>query len=94
MAAAVASVARAAIPVLERGQTKVIPRWWCGRYVIDPDRFVIDGRGKISKEDLQDNSSFKQEIIAKYNDVGVVHVQNTGEYFRSQTAGHVNCYFL
>ena len=79
MAAAVAFVARSAIPVLERGQTKVIPRWWSGRYVIDPDRFVIDGRGNISKEDLLENSIFNQEIKAKYNDVGVVHVQNTGE---------------
>ena len=57
----------------------VIPRWWSGRNdVIDPLRFVVDGHGKLSKEDLQPNSWIGQEVQEKYNDVGLVHVQNTG----------------
>ena len=55
-------------------------RWWAGSYdhVIDPSRFIIDGRGKLTKEDLKPTSAFAQEINAKYDDVGVIHVQNTG----------------
>jgi hypothetical protein len=56
----------------------VIPRWWSGRYVIDPARFIVDGGGKLNKEDLCKDSWIGQEMKAKYEDVGLVHVQNTG----------------
>jgi hypothetical protein len=77
MAAAVQTVAR----ILPRAsQEVVVPHWWRGAYdaVIDPSRFVVNGRGKLSKEDCVPESYVGQEIKAKYDDVGVVHVQNTG----------------
>jgi hypothetical protein len=66
--------------ILEPGQTEVIPRWWTGRYdaVVDPSRFLVDGQGKITKADLHADSWIGQEMIRKYNDVGLVHVYNTG----------------
>ncbi|CAB9512799.1 Taurine catabolism dioxygenase TauD, TfdA family [Seminavis robusta] len=66
--------------ILEPGQTVVIPRWWTGRYdaVCDPARFLVDGQGKITKADLHANSDLGQELQHKYNDVGLVHVHNTG----------------
>ena len=76
MAAAVAQ--NFARSVLRHGQEVVIPRWWTGRYVIDPSRFVVDGRGKISSEDLHSQSALGQEMQEKYHNTGVVHVQNTG----------------
>jgi len=75
MATAVAHVVRSS---LRRGQKIVEPRWWSGQYVIEPTRFIVNGGGKLSKDDLHAESSFGQELLAKYNDVGVVHVQNTG----------------
>lgn len=79
MAATVAQVARN-LPrnVLKANQEVVIPRWWSGSYVIDPSRFVVDGQGKLTKEDLHSNSLIGQEMKAKYDDVGVIHVVNTG----------------
>lgn len=58
----------------------MVPRWWTGRYdaVLDPARFVVDGRGKLTSDDCNKNSSIGQEIVEKYNDVGLIHVQNTG----------------
>jgi len=46
--------------------------------VIDPSRFVIDGKGKLSQADLLPDSWIGHEIKEKYDDVGVIHVQNTG----------------
>ena len=55
-------------------------RWWTGSYdhVIDPSKFIIDCGGKVSKDDLKPNSLLCQEMNEKYNDIGVIHVQNTG----------------
>lgn len=66
--------------ILEAGQTVVIPRWWTGRYdaVLDPARFLVDGGGKLGKDDLKAGSWIGQEMQEKYQDVGLVHVHNTG----------------
>ncbi|EEC47041.1 predicted protein [Phaeodactylum tricornutum CCAP 1055/1] len=57
----------------------VNPRWWSGAYdVIDTSRFIIDGKGKVCKSDLLPTSWLGQEIQEKYDDVGVLHLQNTG----------------
>jgi len=65
--------------VLEPLQETVRSRWWTGRWdVIDPVRFVVNGKGKLSDDDLHLDSVFAQELKAKYDDVGLVHVQNTG----------------
>jgi len=75
MAAAVAYVARSA---LRHGQEVVIPRWWSGRFVIEPTRFIVNLGGKVSKEDLVSSSALGQEIQGKFEATGVVHIQNTG----------------
>jgi hypothetical protein len=60
-------------------QDTVVCRWWTGNYdVIDPAHFLIDAGGKLNQEDLKEASAFGQEIKEKYNDTGVIHVQNTG----------------
>lgn len=60
-------------------QDVVICRWWTGSHdVIDPARFRVNGGGMLRREDLHENSLIGQEIQEKYNDTGVVHVQNTG----------------
>ena len=56
----------------------VTPRWWSGRWVIEPSRFIINGGGKLSSDDCHENSWLGQEIQEKYKDVGVIHIQNTG----------------
>jgi hypothetical protein len=58
----------------------VIPRWWSGSYdaVIDPSRFVVNGGGKLTSADCVPNSWVGQEIQEKYNDVGLIHIQDTG----------------
>jgi hypothetical protein len=64
---------------LQKEATKVIPRWWTGRYdVIATSRYAIDGKGKVSKEDLLSTSWLGQEIQEKYNDCGLVYLHNTG----------------
>jgi hypothetical protein len=65
--------------VLQAGQQNVIPRFWTGEYnVIDQSRYVVDGGGHVRKEDLHGDSMLGQEMREKYNDVGLVHLQNTG----------------
>jgi hypothetical protein len=65
--------------VLQTGQQNVIPRFWTGEYdVIDHSRYVVDGGGRVSKEDLHSDSAIGQEMREKYADVGLVHLQNTG----------------
>lgn len=65
--------------VLQAGQQNVIPRFWTGENdIIDPSRFVVNGGGRVSKEDLHSDSAIGREMRAKYDDVGLVHVQNTG----------------
>jgi len=80
VAAATAAAAVQAPSILEPGQQVVIPRWWTGSYdaVMDSSNFLVDGQGKLSKEDLHPNSWLGQEIQEKYNRVGLIHVQNTG----------------
>ena len=79
-AAVQAAAASSTKPILEPGQTVVIPRWWTGRYdaVVDPSNFVVNGHGKISPQDLLPNSWIAQEVQEKYEQCGLVHVQNTG----------------
>lgn len=73
-----AAVTHAAHSALRHGQKTVIPRWWTGSYVINPARFILDLGGKVSKEDLHSESALGQEIQGKFNDAGLVHIQNTG----------------
>ena len=80
MAAALAKQAVKSFPrgVFQASNEVVIPLWWTGSHVIDPSRFIVDGRGKISKEDFRESSFIGQEMKEKYADVGVIHVVNTG----------------
>lgn len=81
MAAAAARVANNAFKpsLLFPGQTIVECRWWSGRYILDQNRFRINGYGKINpKIDLKVGSTFHQELQSKYDDVGLIHVYNTG----------------
>jgi hypothetical protein len=60
-------------------QDVVVCRWWTGTHdVIDLARFRVDGGGRLRTEDLHAESAFGQEVQEKYNDTGVIHVQNTG----------------
>lgn len=54
--------------------------WWTGRYdaVVDPSRFIVNGKGSLTAQDCRADSLIGQEISEKYRDVGLVHVQNTG----------------
>jgi hypothetical protein len=62
------SSATAGSGILREGQTIVEPRWWTGRYPIDPARFTIDGQGSISKDDVYNpDSDLAHEIRAKYD---------------------------
>lgn len=78
--AATTAARAASSSILEPGQQVVIPRWWTGQYdaVMDPSKFVVNGNGKISKEDLSPTSVLSQEIQEKYANTGLIHVQNTG----------------
>jgi hypothetical protein len=65
--------------VLQAGQQNVIPRFWTGEYdVVDQSRYVVDGGGLVGKEDLHSDSAIGQEMREKYDDVGLVHLTNTG----------------
>ena len=65
--------------ILQPNQDVVICRWWTGEYVIDPERFIVNGQGNISKDDIHNPKSLlRQEVLEKFEDTGLVHVQNTG----------------
>jgi hypothetical protein len=67
--------------ILVPGQDKVICRWWRGAEaepVVDPDRYLIDGQGKITAHDVHPDSALASEMRAKYADTGLCHLTNTG----------------
>ena len=86
MAAALTSVATRSLlrspiarQVLQAGQQNVIPRFWTGEYdILDQSRYVVDAGGLVGKEDLHSDSAIGQEMREKYDDVGLVHLTNTG----------------
>jgi len=55
-------------------------RWWmgCMDSVIESSRFLVDGKGKLCREDLHENSWIAQEMKHKYADTGLLHIRNTG----------------
>eukprot|EP00012_Vannella_robusta_P002311 CAMPEP_0206190286 /NCGR_PEP_ID=MMETSP0166-20121206/4664_1 /ASSEMBLY_ACC=CAM_ASM_000260 /TAXON_ID=95228 /ORGANISM="Vannella robusta, Strain DIVA3 518/3/11/1/6" /LENGTH=392 /DNA_ID=CAMNT_0053606345 /DNA_START=1520 /DNA_END=2698 /DNA_ORIENTATION=- len=65
-------------PEASQQQGIVIPRWWKKDNVLDPKTYMIDGKGKLSRDDLHPSSSLTQEMIEKYENVGLVYVVNTG----------------
>ena len=67
--------------ILLPGQDKVICRWWRGEDaepVVDPARYLIDGKGKLTEADAHPDSALASEMRAKYADTGLCHVTNTG----------------
>jgi len=67
--------------ILLPDQQKVVCRWWPGQDatpIIDPSRYLIDGKGKITEADVDPNSTLASEMRAKYADTGLCHLRNTG----------------
>ena len=55
------------------------PKWWTGTPAISPDRFVIDGNEYRSNgAPLTPSSALAQRMQETFDDVGLVHVVNTG----------------
>ena len=55
-------------------------RWWNGvddDSVIDPNLFVVNAGGKLKEDDLDSASLIGQEMQEKFDNVGLIHVQNT-----------------
>ncbi|MEM9566464.1 MAG: TauD/TfdA family dioxygenase [Actinomycetota bacterium] len=50
------------------------PRWWTGEPAIDPAASVIDAGGRASADD----ADLAARLRATFDDVGLVHVVNTG----------------
>jgi hypothetical protein len=69
-------------PAIQEAAKNIVHcRWWNGSdldSVIDSSKFLINGGGKISETDLKENSMIAQEMEAKFEDVGLLHVQHTG----------------
>ncbi len=53
----------------------IVPRWWNGRPAIAPDRYEVDAGGHA---DLRPDGALATEMRRVYDDVGLVHVRNTG----------------
>ena len=53
--------------------------WWNGVYdsVLDPSTFLVNGGGKLKEDDLDSASLIGQELREKFENTGLVHVQNT-----------------
>lgn len=67
--------------ILLPGQDKVICRWWRGEDaapVVDPDRYLIDGKGKLTEADVHPTSALASDMLSKFADTGLCHVTNTG----------------
>ncbi|MFK8024152.1 MAG: TauD/TfdA family dioxygenase [Ilumatobacter sp.] len=55
----------------------VEPNWWTGTRPIDPVRYTVDG-SQFDMTDLRHDSPLGTEMRRTYDDVGLVHVINTG----------------
>jgi len=53
----------------------ILPEWWTGTSAIAPERYEIDAGGNA---DLDPNGALAVEMRRVYDDVGLVHVRNTG----------------
>jgi len=55
------------------------PKWWTGTPAISPDRFVIDGNQyRVNGEPLVASPELAAHMQRTFDDVGLVHVVNTG----------------
>ena len=71
--------------VLEQGRDPslgklVVPKFWTGKPAVAPERYVIDcvNIADVRKEIVVENSQLVQDIRGTFDEVGVVHVRNTG----------------
>ena len=53
----------------------IIPQWWGGTPAISPDRYEVDAGGEA---DLAPDSGLGEEMRRVYDEIGLVHVRNTG----------------
>ena len=53
----------------------ILPRWWTGVSAIPAERYEIDAGGNA---DLRPDGELGEEIRRIYDEVGLVHVRNTG----------------
>lgn len=56
----------------------IIQPLWSMGYNPDRSLFTIDMKGSLTSEDLNPSSSFATEVAQKFDDVGLVHIINTG----------------
>jgi hypothetical protein len=57
----------------------IIPQWWADSSpFLAPATYQVDCGGSLTAEDLQLGSSLSQSVQAMYDEVGIVHVVNTG----------------
>lgn len=55
------------------------PRWWTGTPPIDPERFTIDcSNYRMDADDLTAGSELAERMNRVYNEIGLVHLVNTG----------------
>lgn len=79
--AAIGGVLAPSSSILLPDQDKVICSWWRGEEaapVVDPNRYLIDGKGKLTEADVHPTSALASEMHAKFADTGLCHVTNTG----------------
>lgn len=53
----------------------IVPRWWTGKSAIAPARYEVDAGGHA---DLDPDGALAERMRRVYDDVGLVHVVNTG----------------
>ena len=62
-------------PTTKPPERRIIqPRWWTGTPAIDPAAYVVDAGGSASADDPE----LRARLRATFDDVGLVHVVNTG----------------
>ena len=55
------------------------PKWWTGTSAISPERFTIDcSQYRMSDADLQSGSELDQRMNQIFDEIGLVHLVNTG----------------
>lgn len=54
------------------------PRWWTGTAATSADRYVIDAAGSTRSTLLDPGGPIAEQMRATYDEVGLVHVVNTG----------------
>ena len=56
----------------------IVPRWWNGRPSVDPESWVIDCSDYDMEAAQDPNSELATRMRATFDDVGLVHLANTG----------------